>query len=1328
MSSNSSNYDETEMTDYTSGRYQHHDMDTVSIPMPKMFKPLGAEEEEEPWMTELYEFGHWLQEAGNFILRRPSYLDNKDGSRRVNRQGVSSAFAEIAPLELKKEEAKEKTFRRFHSGEPFFRYPDTSMRVALLFIAVVIATTCGDFSSQIPALTEFYRATNGSSWLNRRGWFESNNPCDGTWFGIECQPAPSPFSYLGMVANLTLQSNNLIGQLPLEGIPFVVVMNLSDNALTGRISPSSFWFGTVALDLSQNRLIGQLPDMSGWALLRYVNLRANYFVGTIPDTFSKLTSLAYVDLSDNALYGGIPSSLGLSSLAYLSAFNNLLNSTIPTSLCHTSLQLLDLSDNLITGEIPPCVGQLSNLQALTLNSNDLYGTIPDSIYGLTQLEALQLGNNRLTGGITAELRNMTSLLTLELNDNQLTGNLPEFSSPHPTLVNIKLENNRFYGTLPPSFLNHPELRSFSVSHNLLGGPIPINNTYQTKLTTLLYDHNQFEGMVAAEAVTEFPTLQILVLVLNYLYHVDFSHNQFNGSITSSYPDSPALQYVDLSHNLLSGKLSDNIRYLTQLSTVLLSNNFISGRLPAAVGQLTRLQILDISDNLFIGPLPSSIGSLTSLTLLNASGNLLTSLDSSVSRLQQLSTLDVSDNQLTLDLSAIAKLSQLQVCILSNNHISGSLPVGMVNMVNLKVFEASNNLLYGGIPVAFFSLRSLRSIDLSFNSLSGPFLSLQSDPQVLDISHNNLTGDVRFLNSLSSAQYVDLSDNHFTGFVPLLTQKNLLYLDVSVNELSGNFPTPSLPSLTYIDLHSNRFNGSAPSMIECDRIESIDYHDNSIDDASVFIGPNSIVQCDMKDLPLQCPMLSRLADLCGAKCKVTNEPQIPTSIRMRINGSLSQFDSLEFLKRVANVTESSVDRFSIIGLSEGSVIVDMMIHPASPSQLQQGTPDRLVYRLVHTSETSWNSHNIFPLDFSSVPPTQSSLSGGAIAGIVIGVSVSTTLAIGLLVFYLWRKRRISAKMAEIELQNHLGSMMLDEVHFSSIIGSGQFGEVWKGQWNGTVVALKGLKTETQDNSWIDEIVLVQKLNHPNIVRLLGVCKRNEVMFMVLEYAESGSLDSLLVQHSRENFLDEGQLLNLVMDVARGMMYLSKRGVIHRDLAARNILVDGSCHAKISDFGMSRETTSYHLQSKMIPFRWTAPEVLRQQAATVKSDVWSFGIVCWEIFSKGLLPYADLSNMEVVEHTLRGYTLSQPEGCPAGLFEIMSACWQMNPVERPTFLEIRNQILKRFPDVFEAEEEVEENRVVETTEEHRVKREEDQTYSPMVAEQTATQAHYSSLTST
>ncbi|PRP78578.1 hypothetical protein PROFUN_13411 [Planoprotostelium fungivorum] len=284
---------------------------------------------------------------------------------------------------------------------------------------------------------------------------------------------------------------------------------------------------------------------------------------------------------------------------------------------------------------------------------------------------------------------------------------------------------------------------------------------------------------------------------------------------------------------------------------------------------------------------------------------------------------------------------------------------------------------------------------------------------------------------------------------------------------------------------------------------------------------------------------------------------------------------------------------------------------------------------------WNKQSIYPLNFSAIPPSQSGIGRGTIAGIVVAISVSILLIGMLVVFYFWQKRKTEEQIAEIELQNHLGSMMLDEVHFQSIIGSGQFGEVWKGQWNGTTVALKGLKTEVEDATWIDEIVLVQKLNHPNIVRLLRVCKRDRVMFMVLEFVELGSLDSLLVRHSQHTILSAEQMLCMVMDIARGMMYLSKKA--SEVTIYRNVLVDSSCRAK---------------------------------AATVKSDVWSFGIVCWEIFSGGLcefiaqltdpfhhltvaMPYADLSNMEVMQNTLCGSTLPQPDGCPAEVDSLMSS---------------------------------------------------------------------------
>jgi len=261
---------------------------------------------------------------------------------------------------------------------------------------------------------------------------------------------------------------------------------------------------------------------------------------------------------------------------------------------------------------------------------------------------------------------------------------------------------------------------------------------------------------------------------------------------------------------------------------------------------------------------------------------------------------------------------------------------------------------------------------------------------------------------------------------------------------------------------------------------------------------------------------------------------------------------------------------------------------------------------------------------------------------------------------------------------LDRLLLENVEVEQVIGEGNFGKVYRGSWNGATVAIKGVKNEDdfQDNMFKEEIILLQKLNHPNVVRLLGVhiIQEDSSLNMVLEYAANGSLDGFLKKNSDD--ISTEHRLSMCMDLVNGMVFLQSKSIIHRDLAARNLLLDDALRVKISDFGLSREDNVYSATNAAIPYRWAAPEVMIERVSTTQSDVWSFGVTVWEIFSNSAVPYRTLTNREVSELVPKGTRLEQPEECPPAMWEIVCNCWELKPDLRPTFAAIRTQILAEF----------------------------------------------------
>uniref|UniRef100_A0A8C3TUG2 Tyrosine-protein kinase n=1 Tax=Catharus ustulatus TaxID=91951 RepID=A0A8C3TUG2_CATUS len=265
---------------------------------------------------------------------------------------------------------------------------------------------------------------------------------------------------------------------------------------------------------------------------------------------------------------------------------------------------------------------------------------------------------------------------------------------------------------------------------------------------------------------------------------------------------------------------------------------------------------------------------------------------------------------------------------------------------------------------------------------------------------------------------------------------------------------------------------------------------------------------------------------------------------------------------------------------------------------------------------------------------------------------------------WRKQ------APITAGLSYGKLVINASELTRVqeIGSGQFGVVYLGYLlDKTKVAIKTIREGAMsEEDFIEEAKVLMKLSHPKLVQLYGVCLEDAPISLVFEFMENGCLSDYL-RSQRGSFCKE-TLLGMCLDVCEGMAYLEQNSVIHRDLAARNCLVGESHVVKVSDFGMSRIVLDDQYTSSTgtkFPVKWSAPEVFSYSNYSTKSDVWSFGVLMWEVFSEGKIPYENRTNAEVVEEINAGFRLYKPKLASKAIYEVMSHCWRMGKDERPSF---------------------------------------------------------------
>eukprot|EP00040_Diaphanoeca_grandis_P023518 m.128105 g.128105 ORF g.128105 m.128105 type:complete len:599 (-) comp29314_c0_seq1:618-2414(-) len=257
----------------------------------------------------------------------------------------------------------------------------------------------------------------------------------------------------------------------------------------------------------------------------------------------------------------------------------------------------------------------------------------------------------------------------------------------------------------------------------------------------------------------------------------------------------------------------------------------------------------------------------------------------------------------------------------------------------------------------------------------------------------------------------------------------------------------------------------------------------------------------------------------------------------------------------------------------------------------------------------------------------------------------------------------------------------DIKLGKMLGAGNYGEVYKASYarekDKMVVAVKTVKEDSMGiEEFMREAQVMKQMKHPNLVRLIGVCSAELPMYIVTEMVPHGDLLSYLRKQTSAKEINTKAKLYISSQVADGMSYLENKNVIHRDLAARNCLVADDLVIKIADFGMGRVIDDLYTAktgSKM-PVKWSAPESLCYNAFSSASDVWSFGILLWEVVTLGNNPYPDIESKDVLNKLESDYRMPEPSNCPMGMYSEMKSCWMMRAEDRPSFKQLAENLDK------------------------------------------------------
>ncbi|CAL5342788.1 unnamed protein product [Camellia sinensis] len=867
---------------------------------------------------------------------------------------------------------------------------------------------------------------------------------------------------------------------------------------------------------------------------------------------------------------------------------------------HQRVTVLNLTHLQLTGSISPHIGNLSFLGQLGLYNNSLSQKIPPELGRLRRLQLMSLYNNSLSGEIPANISGCSDLVSLSFSGNRLGGKVPAELGTLSKLKRLYIRNNNIIGGIPSSFGNLSSLTLFHAAHNNISGNIPEALGRLTNLNLLALEVNKLVGFIPSSFYN-----------LSSITSLNIAMNQIQGSLPSDLGIAfPNLQWLEVGMNLLTGSIPISISNATKLYLLDFEANKFIGRVPPlgnmhdlewldfqvnhlgvgegdddfrflhSLANATKLRFLDLSDNNFGGVLPESISNLST----------------------NLGQLHLQGNKIVGSIpTGIVKLVNLQLLDMSNNHFTGNILADIGKLQNLRILELQGNKFNGEIPSSLENLTLLTTLYLEENNFQGNISSsLGKCPLVqLNLGRNNLAGTIpKEVLSLSSLLYMNLSQNHLVGSLQLEIGIliNLEQLDVSGNMLS--------------DLQS----GTGNTATFCSGIlQQLDY---------------SLVECQALVLPptLELAQQSVKVHACVGGTSVREDQRILSSgVHVVVGTPGRVFDMLrrQSLRPVYIKMFVLDEADEMLSRGWGSYLRGLEELDLSHNNLSGKIPDYLeAFLFLQKLNLSFN-------DFEGVVPksgifqniTAISVKGndklcGGIPelelhscnskvfkrkGFTLTLTLIISTSVGLLglilmlcfLYLCWSRnttkvpyfRFFGNSFLKLSYQNLLKAT--DGFSPANLVGVGSFGSVYKGilDQGEKVVAVKVLNLlfHGASKSFIAECEALRRIKHRNLVKVVTACSSvdyngNDFKALVYEFMDNGSLEEWLHPnenkddaHAESRNLNLLQRLNIAIDVASALDYLHNHclePIVHCDLKPSNVLLNNEMIGHVGDFGLAR----------------------------------------------------------------------------------------------------------------------------------------------------------------